>query len=674
MTSNTGQLCGLTADYGNWLLRSGSKDLSGYLYGTWEFGNGVQAWTNLAVFDSEAQWGTSPPAVQLPAGLDFPAFYDVTSDQQLIGVRQFTAAEVGSQAGLRNRNRERSWDISAGLRGTLANGRFDWDASLGRSYYRVQERISTVNWQRANDYFLGPQLGSVDGLPAYALDRARWWTPLTPGQYAQIGAHSVNRAASWVNQGALSLSGRLFDGWAGPIEFAAVVEAAQQGYRLNPDPRANVDYEVQIDSLLLRGSYATSLRAPDMHYLLGQPSSAQVRTLDQYRCIASGAYQINNCTGDNTAVTYPFAINRRGTPDLESELGDSWTVGFVWDAFENFSFTADYWRIHLDEEIRDIDETTILRDEAGCRTGLTITPGQAWSNPGGADYCASILARVQRDGSGAITAIERGPINLAQRDVSGIDLSARYQLKTAIGDFQMGLDYTNLRSMREQTYRTDPNPERRDRDIRSKSRGSVSWLSGNWNATVYGDRVGAVPGVRSHWGLDRLDNPGGCVPFADGGVPDDRAGCTDTDPASPHLRPEHPQVLRPHRPGDHLERQSGLPHHPGDEAQSLRQQRLQQHRLQPQGPLQARLRVLQQPPVQPGRPRDRGRVRIRFLSRPSPAACGQNADRNLGSEWTPSAAIVTAARAVPLRAAQLRANASPCFGSGGQRRNGCTSG
>ncbi|WP_338339561.1 TonB-dependent receptor domain-containing protein [Xanthomonas euvesicatoria] len=601
VTTNTGQLCGLSADYGQWLLRSGSKDLSGYLYGTWEFGNGVQAWTNLAVFDSEAQWGTSPPYVQLPAGLDYPAFYDTASGQQLIGVRQFTASEVGSQAGLRNRNRERSWDISAGLRGTLADGRFDWEASLGRSYYRVQERISTVDWQRANDYFLGPQQGTVDGLPAYTLDRARWWTPLTPGQYAQIGAHSVNRAASWVNQGALSLSGRLFEGWAGPVEFAAVLEAAQQGYRLNPDPRANVDYEVQnvdrgggertrysgglefgvpltatltatlagrfdrygdytafndaadqldigtqkestwsaglqwrpIDSLLLRGSYATSFRAPDMHYLLGQPSSAQVRTLDQYRCIASGAYQINNCTGDNTEVTYPFAINRRGTPDLESELGNSWTVGFVWDAFENLSLTADFWRIHLEEEIRDIDETTILRDEAGCRTGLTITPGQAWSNPGGADYCASILARVQRNAAGAITAIERGPINLAQRDVSGIDLSARYQLKTGIGDFQMGLDYTNLRSMREQTYRTDPNPERRDRDIRSKLRGSVSWLYGNWNATVYGDRVGAVPGVRSHWGLDRLDNPGGCVPFADGGVPDDRANCTDTDPASP---------------------------------------------------------------------------------------------------------------------------------------------
>ncbi|WP_228325341.1 TonB-dependent receptor domain-containing protein [Xanthomonas dyei] len=194
-------------------------------------------------------------------------------------------------------------------------------------------------------------------------------------------------------------------------------------------------------------------------------------------------------------------------------------------------------RIHLEKEIRDIDETTILRDEAGCRPGLTVAPGQAWSTRGGADYCASILARVHRHGSGAITAIERGPINLAQRDVSGIDLSARYQLKTGIGDFSLWLDYTKLRSMREQTYRTDPNPERRDRDIRSKLRGSVNWLHDNWNATVYGDRVGAVPGVRSHWGLDRLDNPGGCVQFADGGVPGDRAGCTDTDtdtdPASP---------------------------------------------------------------------------------------------------------------------------------------------
>ena len=63
--TNTGQLCGLSSDFGNWLIRSGSKDVSGYLYGTWDFENGMQAWANLSVFSSEAEWGTSPP--YLPA-------------------------------------------------------------------------------------------------------------------------------------------------------------------------------------------------------------------------------------------------------------------------------------------------------------------------------------------------------------------------------------------------------------------------------------------------------------------------------------------------------------------------------------------------------------------------------------------------------------------------------
>ena len=596
--TNTGQLCGLTSDFGNWLIRGGSKDLSGYLYGTWDFENGMQAWANVSVFSSEAEWGTSPPGVQFPAGLDAPAFYDVGTGMSLIGVRNFTAQEVGGDANLRNHNQERSWDISAGLRGTV--GRFDWDASLGRSYYSVRESISTVDWDLVNAYFLGPQVGVVDGLPAYNLNRDRYWNPITPDQYRQFGTHSINQSASWVNQAAFTISGDLFEGWAGPIGFAAVAEVAQQGYKLNPDPRGNLDYDVQnidrgggertrystgvefsiplvntltatlaarydrygdyksysdsstsigtqsettwnaglqwrpLSNLLVRGTYATSFRAPDMHYLLAEHSSAQVRTLDPFRCIDSGAYQTNNCTSENVNVTYPFNINREGASDLKSELGKSWTAGFVWDIFDNLSLTADYWAIKLEDEIRDIDENIVLRDEAGCRTGLTTTPGQSWSNPGGADYCASIIDRVTRDADGFITDVRRGPINIAQREVEGIDVSARYRLSTERwGDFQFGVNYTNLQSMKEQTYRTDPNPERRDRDVRSKIRGSVSWAHGNWNATVYGDRIGAVPSVRYHWDPNDLSNSGGCIPFADGGVPSDKAGCVDTDPNSP---------------------------------------------------------------------------------------------------------------------------------------------
>ncbi|RPE74838.1 TonB-dependent receptor domain-containing protein [Vulcaniibacterium tengchongense] len=591
---NTGQLCGMSADYANWLLASGSESWSGYLHGTWDFENGTRAWVNLALHDAKADWSTSTPYVSTDelVGGDGAFFDPQVGRANLLAVRQFTGFEVGGQDKLYNRNKEQSWDLSAGLGGTFADGRFNWDASIGRSRYTVHERIAVVDWDMARDYFLGPQLGvdAASGQPIYALNQERWWNPVTPEQYRQLGGmHSINEAASWVNQAAFSVSGDLFEGWAGPIGFAAILEAAKQGYELNPDPRGNLDYYVQnIDrgggertrysagvefkvpllqsvtltaaarrdrygdyeafddenrlaigsqsettwnaglewrptrNLLLRGTYATSFHAPDMHYLLAAPSSAEQRVLDPFRCIDSGAYLNNNCVADNTEVFYPFDVNRRGTPDLQSELGESWTVGFVWDVMDNLSLTADYWSIDLDDEIRDLPLETILRDEAGCRTGLTIDPAVAWSNPGGAEYCATIESRVARDAQGRIVAVETGPINIAQKHVAGIDASLRYRLDTARwGNFVFGLNYTNLRSFKEQLYATDPNPERRDREIRSKVRGSVSWQGEKWNWTVYADRIGAVPGVRYHWGADRLDNPGGCRPFPDGYVPSD---------------------------------------------------------------------------------------------------------------------------------------------------------
>ncbi|KRD34168.1 hypothetical protein ASE35_10560 [Lysobacter sp. Root916] len=587
--SNTGQLCGKSADFGDWLLRSGSEDWSAYAHATWDFDNGMQAWVNVALYDSKAQWGTSPPSLQLTDGLDGGAFIDANTGRQLIGVRSFTPFEVGGMDNMRNLNKEQSWDLSAGLSGTVFDGRFNWDASVGRSRYTVHERIATVDWDAAENFFLGPQIGTQGGLPVYNFSEARWWAPVTPEQYRQFGVNSINNAASWVNQAQASISGDLFEGWAGPIGFAAVLEAAKQGYQLDPDPRGNQDYWVQnidrgggertrysagvefkvpllesvtltaaarrdhygsyhafdsaarlaigsqaettwnagiewrpLSNLLLRGSYATSFHAPDMHFLLAQPSTSDVGMSDPLRCIQSGAYLTNDCGSGNPDVFYAFGANRRGTPDLKSELGESWTVGLVWDPLDNLSLTADYWSIDLDDEIRDLPLDVILNDEAGCRTGKTVDPSVPWSNPSGAEYCATILARVNRDANGRLLSVETGPINIAQRSVAGVDASLRYRLDTARwGNFQFGLNYTNLVSMKEQVYATDPNPERRDRDVRSKIRGSVSWQGEKWNWTVYGDRIGSVPGVRYHWGTDRLDNPGGCRPFPDGYVPSD---------------------------------------------------------------------------------------------------------------------------------------------------------
>lgn len=402
---------------------------------------------------------------------------------------------------------------------------------------------------------------------------------------------SHNSAYSWVNQAAFSLSGDLFQGWAGPIRFATVAEVAKQGYQLSPDPCANACYPVDvvdsgggerlrssaglelqipllstlsaniagrydrygnyrssavqtevgtqsdttwsaglewrpIDSLLFRSTLATSFRAPDMHYVLGEPSSTNQTVIDQYRCISSGAYLTGSCNDENSNIYYTVDVNRRGTPDLRSETGRSFTGGVVWDIAQGLSLSVDYYRIQLEEMIKDLDRDEILSAEAGCRTGTTVSGG-AWNNPGGAGYCDTITSRVLRNADGTIASIERGPINLAQMETSGIDASLKYRLSTAgWGNFQLSLDYNTLIAYREQIYRTDSDENRRDERVRSRVRGSVHWDNGGaWDWTVYFRRLGSMRAV--NWGT--------CARFDDGYQPSAADECLVTDTANVHL-------------------------------------------------------------------------------------------------------------------------------------------
>jgi len=598
--TNQGTYCGKThGAFSDWLLRGGNEDYSGYAYGTWDFDNGMQAWASVAVYDSEAYWGTSPPVGVLGAGgPDFDyAFFDPNYNTVMTGVRRFTPQEVGGVDNLWNHNQETSWDISAGLRGSIFNDRFDWEASLGRARYKIRESLAVIDFDRFNDFFMGPVLGEVDGLEIRELNQERWWNPITPEEYRQFSTHSINESSSYVNQANFILSGELFQGWAGPIGFAAVLEAAEQGYSLGPDPFGQQDYWVwnidqgggsrsryaggvelkvpllesltltaagrydwygdykandnlqrleignqtettwnaglewrPLQNLLVRGTYATSFDAPDMHFLLAQPSNNFVTDVDQLTCIQSDAHlpgSSPSCGETGSPHRYLMTRNRRGTPDLESETGKSWTVGFVWDVMDGLSLSADYWSVEIENIVTDINHGDLLFDEAGCITGETTDPNVPWASRTGLP-CDVIYSRVIRndDASNDIDRIEVGPVNLALRSTEGFDTSLKYRLQTdRWGDFRFGLNYTNIQSLHEQNRPTSPNPERRDRDIRSKVRGSVSWQGEKWNATVYGDRIGAVPGVRYHWNEER-GGYGGCLPFADGYVPND-GDCTE---------------------------------------------------------------------------------------------------------------------------------------------------
>ncbi|WP_082723420.1 TonB-dependent receptor plug domain-containing protein [Lysobacter capsici] len=572
--NNTGWQCGQSAVFQHWTLRNGSEDRSGYLYANYDFENGMQGWATLGVWSSR---GTN--MTFMPAWSSSGSYFDRGVGANLDLVRYFTPQEIGGAENGYTHSDELSWDVSAGLRGKFGD-RFDWDFSIGRAEYRVDEKFPAVLTAEADRFFLGANRDRVD--------QGRLWNPISPQDYASITTRGKNRAESWLTSANFIVSGDLFEGWAGPIGFAGQFEAAKQGYRLAPDANtlgddrryeqtanidlgsgsrnhyaAGVEFKIPLlksltasvagrydkydavsgdaastynaglewrpfSNLLVRGTYATSFRAPDMHFVYATPSTSVSDQTDYLNCLRAG--QQGNCTWDSGFKVEDAEISRQGTPNLKYETGNSWTAGFVWDIADGLSVSTDYWRIELEDEIDDIGADDVLLDEAYCLTGKTPT-GERRVSPPSSDRCKLQLSRVTRgadpDGAGPllgpVTEIRTGPINRAARNVEGIDASLKYRFSTARwGDFSVGLNYTNLLKLETQSDGSAEMEDKRTDEPRSKFRGSVNWQRDKWNATVYADRVGSVPSVRF----------GGCREFADGYVPssDD---CVDNDAASP---------------------------------------------------------------------------------------------------------------------------------------------
>ncbi|KAF1707083.1 TonB-dependent receptor plug domain-containing protein [Pseudoxanthomonas sacheonensis] len=575
--TDTGWQCAQRAVFEHWTLRNGSEDLSIYLYGTKQLGN-VEAWATVGYWKSTGESNTFMPA------WGSSNYIDRDSGQERSLLRYFVPSEIGGVDRALTLSKETNWDFNAGLRGTVFNDRFDWDVMVGRAEYEVQERFPTIHEARAAEFFLGPSLGidAASGLEIHAPDYSRLWNPVSRSDYDSVRAVGDKKARTWLTQGSFVLSGDLFEGWAGPIGFAGVLEAAKQGYKLYPDPNtmgtnpvyftpfgnietgggernryaAGVEFKIPLlknltlstagrydrydavaddaattynlglewrpfSNLLLRSSYATSFRAPDMHFVYADPSESVADQVDYLTCLRDPNRQTSNCPGgdgDPYHIDNPL-IARQGTEDLLYETGDSFTYGFVWDAFEGFSLSADYWRVNIENAIDDVSADQVLLDEAYCLTGQSPADKPRRTPPSQA-LCDLQLSRVTRDANGVVTRVEIGPINRAKQSVSGVDVASRYQLQTANwGTFDFALNYTRQLTYKFAQFEGDlfENVRDQERQIRYRGRASATWTMDPWTAVLY---VDWTAGTRS-------DRNGACAALPSGFRPDVATDCTD---------------------------------------------------------------------------------------------------------------------------------------------------
>ena len=575
-----GQYCTQHDLFRNWVLTPGLQSNDAAISGEYDLNDNLQAYGSVALWDTHGVSQTQRPFAYPMGGLPVP-FYDSGTGQVVTSfLRQLTYAEMGTQAN--TYDNEQYWNIHAGLRGAIFNGRFNWDLNLGYQKYIVHENYTGLNEQGMFDFFFGPQLGTttINGTtyPVYHVNQQRYWYPITPTQYSTFGVAGENNAWSWMQNATLNVNGNLFNvPWDDkPIGWAAVLEAYHNGYQLAPDPRGNTldfgdpfqDYNTgggsrnrysfatefripvlstldidlsgradkyvdasiadiaktwglsiewrPVKSLLLRGSYGTNFKAPDMQAIYQTQSASTVGIYrDDLQCIQADDF---NCQATQHS-TY-FTHYQGGSPNLLPESGHGWTYGLVWDIpwVDGLSFSADYWHTGVNNAINYIDADTLLADEAGCITGLTITGAPYTTHAPGSAYCQLAIKDVIRGADGNITAIHTGPINESSLYVSGIDASLDYHWTTNDwGNFNLSINYTDNLSYRERVLPSDPLLNTRYQNVASKVTGIINWNRGAWDASISGLRYGSL----------RDNNFGGCEVLSNGIMPSQGdAACT----------------------------------------------------------------------------------------------------------------------------------------------------
>ncbi|RUL65882.1 TonB-dependent receptor [Dyella dinghuensis] len=518
--TDNGYYCSQPALFKDWVLTPGSRNNSGFVAGEYDFKNGLQLYASAALYDTVGISNT-----QLPVYVS-PQFYDQTTGQV----------------------------------------------------------ITAIDPQAMTNFFLGKQLGTnAAGLPIYAMNWQQWWNPITPQQYGTFAASGENTSTSWLDQAQFRVNGDLYKlPWVSeePIGWAAVFEAAHNGFQLSPDPRgANGDtfqnpfdeYNTgggtrqrfsfgtefrmpildtltwtlsgrldkyrdassadvartwgtgiewrPIDSLLIRGTYGTNFKAPDMQAIYQTGSTEpQGDFIDPLQCIqAIKAGQTNStwCSQVQRPPSQYYNLVTGGSRYLLPQTGHSWTYGFVWQipGVDGLSFSTDYWHMGVDNSIEYLSQQTVLTDEAGCLTGLQAngTSGvQAYTAhiPGSA-YCQMVEKMVTRNAAGLITEVQSGPINEASLYVSGIDASLDYKKATEYGNFRGSINYTNNLSYKQRVLANDPLLNTRYNQVASRVNWVADWNKDLWNVSVSGQRDGTL----------RSPGYGACETLANGTQP-----------------------------------------------------------------------------------------------------------------------------------------------------------
>jgi outer membrane receptor protein involved in Fe transport len=269
-----------------------------------------------------------------------------------------------------------------------------------------------------------------------------------------------------------------------------------------------------VDQLLLRGSWSEAYRVPNL-ITLNEDLVVRQGTRIDYLCD-----YVERETGANLDADCTPSLQRQasGSEDLVPEESTNTSIGLVWDATDELTFTLDYWTIEKEDSIGLFGANNhavydlLLRLRAGNADCDNQTFNSALvRDEVDSDDIPDYLAAGVCPG-GQIDIASDSYTNLDTRTIEGVDIGIYYDTATSIGDFGFKLigtyydKYTQLGTsgIAKETQDALDSGELpgwialrgygdlllREGNMDQKVNASVRWSKGDWGAYVSMLRLG----------------------------------------------------------------------------------------------------------------------------------------------------------------------------------------
>lgn len=238
-----------------------------------------------------------------------------------------------------------------------------------------------------------------------------------------------------------------------------------------------------IETLLVRGSYSQSFRAPNIAIIEQGLESSGVTFRDP---ISNQAVRAGLVPPIDANAEAEFTYTLGGpSPNVGNEYADTYGLGFIWTpdgALDGVSVQADYWRFEVDDRVLPEPPIRALQPEIDAFIAAAADPSNYIYNDSipasqeihpspyypcdpaaltaqyGADsperlncvvnpqaYVVDGIQRAFGVTNASLITLTLGAINAGQIEADGVDVKLGYRWSNDWGNFRVGIDYTHVR-------------------------------------------------------------------------------------------------------------------------------------------------------------------------------------------------------------------------------------